>query len=194
MKLTDVERELRATLVEAGRRARVPDDLEIRVVQPVRRRRAWLAAGVASVSIGLAGVLIAVMTTGGGNDTVVSTPTPATTPSGLASALIGAWRPVDIVGFDRSKLTVAHSTKAAITFGMDGKWSGTDGCNRVGGTYRAADNGSITADAGAATTLMSCDNVPNRGALELAARFKIDGRSLTLYAADGSGVASYEKK
>jgi hypothetical protein len=47
--MTDLERELRATLIEAGTRAPVIDDLVSRSVAPVRRRRTWLASGLAAV-------------------------------------------------------------------------------------------------------------------------------------------------
>jgi heat shock protein HslJ len=192
MSLTDLERDLRATLEEAGQRAPVVDDLALRAVRPVRRRRLWLATGVGVVSVGVVGVAIAITTPGEENGTVVSTPSPSVSATALGAALIGTWRPVDIAGFDPSKLSLSHSRNAAVTFRGDGRWRGTDGCNGIGGTYSASNDGTITADDSGATTDIGCDNVPNRAVLARAARFTIDGRSLTFYAADGSRLAIYE--
>ncbi|TCO44926.1 heat shock protein HslJ [Kribbella antiqua] len=191
--MTDLERELRATLLEAGQQALFVDDLATRAVRPIRRRRTWLASSLAVATVAAAGVAVAVTGPGGNENAGVSTPSTSETTQTLTRALIGTWRPVDIVGFDRSKLSLAHSTRAAVTFDTNGKWGGTDGCNGIGGTYRASDDGTITADTSGAVTLMGCDNVPNRGVLHKAARFTIDGRALTFYAADGRRLGTYER-
>jgi heat shock protein HslJ len=194
--MTDLERELRATLIEAGTRAPVIDDLVSRSVAPVRRRRTWLASGLAAVTIVAVGVAIAVIAPSEHETPGVSTPsTPASTQT-QTGALIGTWRPVEIVGYDNAKLPprgVAAKDAASITFTSQGRWRGSDGCNGIGGKCTASDDGSITVDASGAQTLIGCANVPNRGVLGRAARFIIEDRSLTFYAADGHRLGTYEQ-
>jgi heat shock protein HslJ len=197
MKSTDLERELRATLIAAGQQAPVVDDLVTRAVTPVRRRRTWLASGLAVVAMGAVGVVIAVAAPDGKETAGVASPSSSASTKTLTDALIGTWRPVDIVGFDNSKLPPASGPPVGrapnITFAIGGRWTGTDGCNGIGGTYNAGDDGSITADASGRITTASCMNVPNRAVLGTAARFTIDRRTLTLYAADGHRLGTYER-
>ena len=113
-------------------------------------------------------------------------------------ALIGNWRPVDIVGFDNSKLPPSRlpAVRAPnITFTSNGRWRGSDGCNGIGGTYSASDDGSISVDASGPQTMCGGPeyNVPHRAVLERVARFAIDGRSLTFYAAGGQRLGTYER-
>jgi heat shock protein HslJ len=194
--MTDLERELRATMIEAGERAPVVEDLVSRAATPVRRRRTWLASGVAAVTMAAVGVAIAVTAPSGNETAGVSTP--STSASTQTGALIGNWRPVDIVGFDNSALPppgLPAGRAPNITFTSDGRWRGSDGCNAIGGTYSASDDGSIST-ANSAQTLIGCPDVitvPNSEVLERAARFAIDGRSLTFYAAGGQRLGTYER-
>ncbi len=194
MTMTDFERELRATLIEVGERAPVVEDLVNRAATPVRRRRTWLASGLAAATMAAVGITIAI-TAPSENETAGVSPS-STSASTQTEALLGSWRPVGIVGFDNSKLPPAGPPAADrapnIRFTSEGKWHGSDGCNGIGGTYRADDDGSISADAGP-QTLIGCDNVPNSLVLQRAARFAIDGRSLTFYAPDGQRLGTYER-
>jgi heat shock protein HslJ len=193
--MTDLERELRATLIEAGERAPVAEDLVSRAATPVRRRRTWLASGLAAVTMAAVGVAIAITAPAGNETAGVPTPSTSASTQTQTGALIGNWRPVDIVGFDNSQLPPPGppaDRAPNITFTSDGRWRGTDGCNGIGGTYSASDDGSISADAGP-QTLIGCINVPNSTVLDRATRFAIDDRSLTFYAAGGQRLGTYER-
>jgi heat shock protein HslJ len=194
--MTDLERELRATLIEAGERAPVVEDLVSRAATPVRRRRTWLASGLAAVTMAAVGVAIAITAPSGNETAGVPTPSTSASTQTQTGALIGNWRPVDIVGYDNSKLPPSGRPAARapnITFTSDGRWRGSDGCNGIGGTYSARDDGSISVDANGLQTLIGCINVPNSKVLDRAARFAIDGRSLTFYAAGGQRLGTYER-
>jgi heat shock protein HslJ len=196
--MTDLERELRATMIEAGERAPVVEDLVSRAATPVRRRRTWLASGLAAVTMAAVGVAIAITAPSGNEPAGVSTPGMSASTQTQTGALIGNWRPVDIVGFDNSKLPpsgLPADRAPNITFTSDGRWRGSDGCNWISGTYSASDDGSIST-ANSAQTLIGCPDVitvPNSKVLERAARFAIDGRSLTFYAAGGQRLGTYER-
>ena len=196
--MTDLERELRATMIEAGERVQVVEDLVSRAAKPVRRRRTWLASGVAAVTMAAVGVAIAITAPSGNETAGVSTPSTSASTQTQTGALIGNWRPVDIVGFDNSALpspALPAGRAPNIMFTSDGRWRGSDGCNTIGGTYSASDDGSIST-ANSAQTLIGCPGVitvPNSEVLERAARFAIDGRSLTFYAAGGQRLGTYER-
>ncbi len=196
--MTDLERELRATMIEAGERVPVVEDLVSRAAKPVRRRRTWLASGVAAVTMAAVGVAIAITAPSGTETAGVSTPSTSASTQTQTGALIGNWRPVDIVGFDNSALpppALPVGRAPNITFTSDGRWRGSDGCNAISGTYSASDDGSIST-ANSAQTLIGCPDVitvPNSQVLERAARFAIDGRSLTFYAAGGQRLGTYER-
>jgi hypothetical protein len=195
MTMTDFERELRATLIEAGARVPVVDDLVSRAATPVRRRRTLLASGLATATMAAVGLAIAVTAPSENETAGVSTPSSSASTQTQTEALIGTWRPVDIVGFDSSKLPPlgVMATEWDITFTGDGRWQGTDGCNEIGGTYTASDNGPISVDTSGPQTLIGCSHIPNAVVLGRAARFAIDGRSLTFYAAAGQRLGTYER-
>jgi len=190
--MTDLERELRATLIAAGEQAPAVDDLAAQVSRPVRRRRYMLVAAVATV-VAATGLGILASMNGLEQDGAASTPTPSIPSTGatlsLSAALIGTWRPVEIVGYSEKLPRLA----ADVSFAADGQWRGSDGCNGLGGTYKADDDGSFTAEADGATTMQWCSNVPNAGVIGGAGRFTIDDRTLVLYGADGHRLASYQR-
>jgi heat shock protein HslJ len=103
------------------------------------------------------------------------------------SDLIGTWRPTFVKDF--AKLDSTRPKNATITFGDDGKWRGSDGCNGIGGTYDA-DPGEISVKSGP-TTAMWCENVPNVEVLGKSAHFRVAGTILTLYDANWNRLASY---
>lgn len=195
MGMKDFERELRATLIEAGARAPVVDDLISRAAVPVRRRRTWLASGFAVATMALVGVAVAVTAPSGSETAGVSTPSTSASMPTQADGLIGTWRPVDIVGFDESRLPPSgvQAPEWNVTFTSDGRWQGTDGCNAIGGTYRAGDDGSISVDVGGPQHLIGCSRIPTGAVLGRAARFAVDGRSLIVYAAAGQRLGGYER-
>jgi hypothetical protein len=96
MNLTDLEREVRATLDEAGQQARVVEDLGTRAARPVRRRRTWLASGLAVAAIAAVGAVIAVTAPDEGGAGVAASP--SARPSARPSITIptSSWKPGDV--------------------------------------------------------------------------------------------------
>lgn len=191
---TDFERELRATQVEAGSRAPV-GDLAGRAAAPVRRRRTWLASGFTVTAMAVVGIAVAVTAPSGSETAGGSTTNTSASMPTQADGLVSTWRPVDIVGFDDSRLPPSgvQAPEWNVTFTSDGRWQGTDGCNAIGGTYRAGDDGSISVDVGGPQHLIGCGRIPTGAVLGRAARFAVDGPSLIVYATAGQRLGSYER-
>jgi heat shock protein HslJ len=101
--------------------------------------------------------------------------------------LIGTWRPTFIKDF--AKLDSTRPDPATVTFGDNGKWRGSDGCNGLGGTYDA-DPGEISVKSGL-TTAIWCENVPHLAVLGKSTHFRVSGTVLTLYDANWNRLASY---
>jgi heat shock protein HslJ len=153
-----------------------------------------VAAGVAAAAaVGAFGLVIAVSGTRADAPVATSTSSAsASTTLPLAAALIGTWRPVEMVGYN-GPLSRSGSDNADVRFAADGRWRGSDGCNGLGGPYKATDAGAITAEpGGGGTTAMWCNNVPNDAVLDNATRFTIVGRSLVFYTANGQMLGTYQ--
>jgi hypothetical protein len=89
MNQTELEQELRATLAEAGDRAQVIHDIGLRAARPVRRRRTWLASGLATAAVGVVAVVFALSASDRDNAYVATTP-PATRPVAIPTS---SWKP-----------------------------------------------------------------------------------------------------
>jgi heat shock protein HslJ len=105
--------------------------------------------------------------------------------------LIGTWRPTFIKDFAMVDSTRHRYHPATVTFGDDGEWHGSDGCNGIGGTYDA-DPGDISVESGP-QTVIGCDNVPNANVLGESAHFRVSDKVLTLYDANWDRLASYSR-
>lgn len=195
MTMTDLERDLRATLIEAGEHAPVVENLFVRASRPVRRRRqAWWVAGLATAATAAASVMITVVVPGG-QDVANPAAGPSTPTPALSEALLGTWTPVDVPlfgGRTPGASTLPAGRVTDIAFQRDRSWHGSDGCNGVGGKYRAGDDGSFSASVGP-QTMMGCWNVMHSEVLDQAARFGIDGRTLSFYAKDGRLLGTYAR-
>lgn len=152
-------------------------------VRGVRRSRRLLVIAAAVITVLGVGVLIGVARANDPEPAPAGVDPVATDPADL----VGTWRPTFIKDF--SKLDNSRPKGATITFADDGKWSGSDGCNGIGGTYDA-DPGEISVESGY-QTLIGCDNVPNGEALNKSAHFRVRGTVLTLYDAQWIRLASY---
>ena len=150
-----------------------------------RRPGRSLVIAVAVLAVLGVGVVIGVA---GSND---SKPPPAGVDpvATVPSHLTGTWRPTFIKDF--AKLDSSRPDPAIVTFGGDGKWRGSDGCNGLSGTYRA-DPGEISVKSGP-TTALWCENVPHIEVLRKAAYFRVSGTVLTLYDANWNRLAAYSQ-
>jgi hypothetical protein len=148
-----------------------------------RRPGRSLVIAAAVLAVLGAGVVIGVAASNDAKPPPAGVDPVATDPSDL----IGTWRPTFVKDF--VKLGSTRPKPATITFGDDGKWSGWDGCNGIGGTYDA-DPGKISVKSGP-TTAMWCENVPNLEVLGNSAYFRVGGTVLSLYDANWNRLASY---
>jgi hypothetical protein len=195
---SELEDDLRATFERAAGSVPFVPHLASRVTGDARqrRRRAWTVSGAAAASI-------AILVTAGalwqsGAPTPVPTPAPAaaspvdpTTALPVLSVrarLIGTWRPVRVDGFPR--LQEPRPEEPLLTFAANGKWSGSDGCNSLGGTFTVTAEGGFSSVA-RGHRLAGCVNVPHGGLLAETAKVSVDGSTLRLLASDGQEVANY---
>ncbi|MET7403021.1 META domain-containing protein [Dactylosporangium sp. NPDC005572] len=115
-------------------------------------------------------------------DLVAGTPRPLAGPRWVVDTLVTG----EVAG------SVPAGVEAWLTFGTDGRVTGSDGCNQLGGAYTA--EGSTIRFADLVTTKMACQD--ERAAVESAVlrvlrgevRSAIDGDHLTLTASDGTGL------
>jgi hypothetical protein len=92
MNLTDLEREIRATLTEAGEQAHTIEDLATKATRPIRRRRTWLASAVPAASIAAIATTIAVTTPDKPAPATATTPSPTARPIAIPTS---SWKPGD---------------------------------------------------------------------------------------------------
>lgn len=118
---------------------------------------------------------------------LLSAPAPPV-PHGMQAAtreqIVGSWvAEAPTSTFDRPD-------SAGITVEPDGSWSGTDGCNGVGGVWVAGDDGWFRAAAGL-TTLIGCDNVNVNAWLDQARLAALDGDWLVLVDESGAELGRF---
>jgi heat shock protein HslJ len=116
--------------------------------------------------------------------------------SGLGSepdtTVAGTWRPLEIAGYQLPSEYPDGFRTATITFNGVGGWMGSDGCNRLNGTYRFHGDGRLEATVGP-STLIGCANVPNGQVLASAVQARLDAAVLTLLDHGGRVLARYER-
>jgi heat shock protein HslJ len=120
-----------------------------------------------------------------------------------ADALVGEWELVVVDMNDGEDLEPSGEALPVLDFTDEAeptgsrRFGGTDGCNRMLGSYDAGSTGRLAITAGPATTLMACpDSVMRlatifRTALESATAYEIDGDQLAL--AFGGGVIRMQR-
>src|SRR5262249_41883236 len=115
--------------------------------------------------------------------------------------LAGRWRPVSIAGY--SGPGVGSGYGPPLRFDVNGRWSGSDGCNTAHGTYQLSRTGILHLGL-VGLTLAGCTYArspqhPHGGEVPpvpfpyAATRVElVDGR-LTFFARDGNQIAQYER-
>ena len=93
-------------------------------------------------------------------------------------------------GFTTLKL--GRPDDPTLTFRTDGTWTGSDGCNSIGGTFMIGQRGEFTSRA-MGQRLIGCDNVPHTAVLAATRRITADQATLQFYAGDGRQVAIYAR-
>lgn len=199
MSKTELEQDLRKTFERAAASVPVAPDLVSRAETQVRReRRTWAAAGAAVVAVAAVAVVGVVMQRepegppvagppAAGQTSGATTTASATAPA-TAAGVTGTWFPLRMTGFNGLKK--ARPQQPVLTFANDGTWTGSDGCNSLGGTYTLGAGGQFSATIGD-QRLAGCDNVPHTGVLMATRKLVGDKTSLRFLGADGLEVASY---
>jgi heat shock protein HslJ len=114
-----------------------------------------------------------------------------TLPSLTQADIMGKWRPVAIAGYDRPLTKPPLPWEPHLSFDSGDRWSGSDGCNDIGGTYRLDGNGVRFLTFGG--TLVLCNGTPDFEPIEAAARSEVRGDQLTFLTADGHEIARFER-
>ncbi|UFU05972.1 META domain-containing protein [Ruania halotolerans] len=103
--------------------------------------------------------------------------TPAPLPEGVEPAamddLLGRWVP-----------TQHYSTDPYLELAEGGTWTGSDGCNEVGGRWALTEDGSLLTVSGA-QTLIGCEGHDLSSAMAQAAWLVVDGERLAFYGSEG---------
>ncbi|WP_328991266.1 META domain-containing protein [Kribbella sp. NBC_01245] len=199
MSKTELEQDLRKTFERAAASVPAAPDLVIRAETQVRReRKTWAAAGAAVVAVAAVAVVGVAMQREpdgppvAGQPAAVQTSSATTTASATAPATVsgvsGTWFPLRMTGF--TGLRKARPQQPMLTFAADGTWTGSDGCNSLGGTYTIGAGGQFSATVGD-QRLAGCDNVPHTGVLMETRKVVGDKISLRFLGADGLELASY---
>jgi hypothetical protein len=111
-----------------------------------------------------------------------SAPLPAGLVAVDAGSVVGRWVPSDAPAGSE-----AHAELQA-----DGEWSGSDGCNGLGGRWRTGTGGALLA-VGGGHNLAGCGNIPVQDRLERTARAGFDGDVLVLLDRQGDEVGRFTR-
>lgn len=108
-------------------------------------------------------------------------PLPASVEPAEHQQLLGRWVPSD----------APPGSESHARFHSDGTWSGSDGCNGLGGRWRAGAQAALLAT-GMASTDIGCENIPVEARLTAAARAGFDGTTLVLFDRQGEELGRFE--
>ena len=107
-------------------------------------------------------------------------------PGGASRSAVDA---AELVGTWTIDETFAGPEQPFIAIVDDGTWVGSDGCNRVQGTWELGDSGDLTTTAGP-STLMACDGAQLPLAMALATYVQLSGDTLTISSSRDSTVTT----
>lgn len=113
------------------------------------------------------------------------------------TSLTGDWQLISY-GDASSPTPAISGVDTSVSFGEDGQFGGTVGCNTFGGEYKV--NGNQVAFSGVFSTLMFCEGTSDQESAVLAIlsdktlNFSVSGSQLTLSSESGTSVVILEKK
>jgi hypothetical protein len=99
--------------------------------------------------------------------------------------LPGGVRPASPAEVQRKWVPTGKTSHAFVTFGSDGRYSGSDGCNGEGGRFLLGADGIVLATSGASTEI-GCENNPLPGWVAQAGRLGVRGSHLVFVSAKGT--------
>jgi len=107
-----------------------------------------------------------------------------------ADDLFGEWNPVSIAGYRGPLASPPLASAPQLTFDGNGKWTGSDGCNLLGGTYRVGPGDTVHfTEAG---TKRACGSSTPPDPIRRATRVELHGYRLTFFGPAGRELAKYE--
>ena len=143
----------------------------------ISRRIGVVAIAAGALALVLSGCATSPGGTATGNTGTGSTETAAPTDGATGDSVVGTW----VLEKD---FPTAPNTPF-LTLSETGDWTGSDGCNGGGGTWKIDSEGALTVTAGA-STLMACDGAPLPNLFANAAAAVRAGDELTLTGRDGT--------
>jgi heat shock protein HslJ len=99
-----------------------------------------------------------------------------TTGADPRESIQGTWYPLEIEGYTVAPEYADSYAAAYLEFG-DGEWNGSDGCNKIKGTYELDAEGQLTVTGGVSTKI-GCANVPHYRVMSESTEVKIDADTL----------------
>lgn len=200
MSKTELEEDLRATFERAAASVPYVPDLVSRATGGARQqqRRTWAGAAAAAACVAIVATAGILWQDGGpatdpapaSGRTAEASPAARRPSASLVKSLVGTWRPVRIEGF--ADLRRTRPDDPVLTFGADGTWSGSDGCNNLGGTYTVTEEGRFSSTS-RGQRLAGCANVPHSGLLAETVNVTPDGAILQFFGPDRREVARYHR-
>jgi heat shock protein HslJ len=107
-----------------------------------------------------------------------------------ADDLFGMWTPVSIAGYHGPLTSPPLAVAPEIAFDGTSKWTGSDGCNYLGGSYRFGTRNAVYFTV--AGTKRACARATPPEPLQRAVRVELRKHLLTFFAPAGREVAQYE--
>lgn len=132
-------------------------------------------------------------TNGRGIRPAPSATTTTTRPTVTPKALVGEWRPVSIAGYHGPLTKPPLGWTPRLSFDGQGRWSGSDGCNDVGGTYRLGRGGAFAFAVHGSTLVLCLRKTPTPDSLQAANRVVLRDGRLTFRTGDGHELAQFER-
>ncbi|MDP9333946.1 MAG: META domain-containing protein [Actinomycetota bacterium] len=196
--------DLRQSLAEAARRTDIDTvnalaEVHTRTRRRRRQRRLTSAAIFTSAlfaAAALVALVVSVQRGGTGRPRIiVPVSSPTSTPQrSTALSLIGSWQPQSIAGYSGLLTSPPLSTVPFVTFYNPNSWTGSDGCNGLGGSYHLAPQGGFRLVGTILQTLMNChDQTPTAAVFKSATRVEVTDRQLIFLAGDGRTLAQYRR-
>ena len=104
--------------------------------------------------------------------------------------LFGEWKLVSIAGYHGPLASPPLALAPQITFDGTSKWTGSDGCNYTGGSYRFGTRNAVHfTEAG---TKRACRQAPPPDPLQRTTRVELHNYQLTFFGSAGHELAEYE--
>jgi heat shock protein HslJ len=131
------------------------------------------------------------------SSTTTSTTTNTAPPEPTAqTAITGTWLAYTIAGFGYigkgPPLRPALPSDPKLAFDGLGRWTGSDGCNQLSGSYTLDENGIHFDPQSLRSTAINCGpDVPDFAQIEKAARSEVRDNQLTFFSADGNEIARF---